>query len=82
MPSTPDTSVHDSNHSRAFAGSVVSAALDVRQVQQLAAVDLQDVEHRSTRVPEILNAGTPEPACRLMAAAVPRAGSGLADGTW
>ncbi|MDG9728759.1 MULTISPECIES: hypothetical protein [unclassified Streptomyces] len=36
----------------------------------------------SARVPGILNVGKPEPACQLMAAAIPRAVSGLADGTW
>ncbi|MFB7555627.1 hypothetical protein [Streptomyces brevispora] len=43
---------------------------------------LEVVEVGSARVPGILNVGKPEPACQLMTAAVPRAGSGLADGTW
>lgn len=43
---------------------------------------LEVVEVGSARVPGILNVGKPEPACQLMVAAVPRAGSGLADGTW
>ncbi|ROQ65262.1 hypothetical protein EDD95_8124 [Streptomyces sp. CEV 2-1] len=48
-----------------------------------AVIDLLEVIGvRSARVPGILNVGKPEPACQLMAAAVPRAGSGLADGTW
>jgi hypothetical protein len=49
----------------------------------VAVVELLEVVRvRSARVPGILNVGKPEPACQLMVAAVPRAGSGLADGTW
>ncbi|RPK69012.1 hypothetical protein EES42_20025 [Streptomyces sp. ADI95-17] len=43
---------------------------------------LEVVEVGSARVPGILNVGKPEPACQLMAAAVPRAGSGLGSFVW
>lgn len=53
-----------------------------RRVPEAIIDGLEPVGVGSTRVPGILNVGKPEPACQLMAAAVPRAGSGLADGTW
>ncbi|MET7922305.1 hypothetical protein ABZU45_42415, partial [Streptomyces avermitilis] len=46
-------------------------------VALLSAADLLCRPIGSARIPGILNVGKPEPACQLMAAAVPRAGSGL-----